>query len=1072
MARRGLAAAAGIAAAWLALASQTATARPGPAARRPAPISLAGIWSCRLDPGDEGVAGRWWAEPMPLAVRLPGSLDQNGVGEPNPAKPDMQRLWRPLVYTGPAWYRRSIHIPAHWAGKRVALHLERAHWATAVWVDGQPAGAGESLCVPHEMDLTALAPPGRHTLTLRVDNRMIVNVGAWAHSVTDETQTNWNGVIGRIELRATDPVWLEAAHAYPEHETGALRARVRVGNATGRPVEARLAVAATPETGGAPRIDAEAGGTVPAGGGWLEARFRDARALPRWDEFEPRRCRLQVELTADAAGRECRDALATSFGIRDLRVGPDQRIRLNGRAILLRGTLECCIFPRTGFPPTDRSPWERICAIARAYGLNHLRFHSWCPPEAAFEAADRAGMLLQVELPQWVADVGKDPPRDAFIARELERILDAYGNHPSFAMLCMGNELQGDTEFLQGLVRKGQEADPRRLYTSSTAWSFGPADDFNVGVVRGVRGPATDHDFRDQLAQALAPVVSHEIGQWFVFPALREIGKYTGVLRARNFDLVRDALRARGMLEQAGAFTRVSGRQALALYKEEIEVLLRTPGSAGFQLLDLHDFPGQGTSLVGMLDAFWDSKGIVRPAEWRRFCSATVPLARLPKRVYTTGETLSARVECAHVGPHDLRGVVATWRLREPGGGTVAQGSFPPADLPTGERTPIGAIAAPLGAVRAPARLRLEVELPGGAGANDWDVWVYPERAEQPAPQGVVVRDAWDEAARAALREGRTVLLLARRDALKASRRSSFLPVFWNTVLFPGQNGTLSVLCDPRHPALARFPTDEHTDWQWHEILDRSRLTVMDTLPQDLRPIVQVVDNPVRNDRLGAVWEATVGRGRLIVCSLDIWSDLGRRPAARQLRESLLRYAAGPPAGRPVALADADLAKVLRDASDRPASLRGDPPVAGARLRVEAAALEPAFQTPGPWRPEADRVVEKAPGFDVRVEGSTWRDATDSTWHASGELAIVVRCPAGFVGTVWLRLWDWNRQGRVTELFVEGRPLAEMDAFEEPVWVAADVTASDTADGEVRLVARPIRGNAHVTDLVVTERVR
>ncbi|HQK95676.1 MAG TPA: hypothetical protein PLD23_19415, partial [Armatimonadota bacterium] len=846
-------------------------------------ISLSGRWRFELDPGGVGIAERWFEQDLADWVILPGSTDENHKGTPNTRPPDLNGLSRVYEYVGPAWYQREIDIPESWAGLRVTLFLERCHWETRVWLDDQERGTENSLCVPHEHDLGTGLTPGRHRLTLCVDNTLKLNMGYAAHSTSEQTQTNWNGVVGRIELRATPSAWVARLQAYPDVHGHCVRAAAHiepVGEASG---DLQLAVRdlASGTMVAAARVPA-------APGGMVEATLPLGAAMRRWDEFSPSRYELVATLRLpDGASDERR----VRFGMRDLEVRGG-RLVLNGRPAFLRGTLECCVFPLTGYPPTDVESWLRIFRIARSYGLNHMRFHSWCPPEAAFEAADRMGFLLHIEAPQWTFDVGQDPPRDEFIRQEVMRILDAYGNHPSFGMLCMGNELTGDVSFLQTLVLLGREHDPRHLYTSSTAWSFGPNDQYNVAAVRGLHGPTTDADFAEAVRQSPVPLISHEVGQWSVFPNIREIRKYTGVLRPRNFERVRDSLRAHHLLSQADDFTWVTGRLSAQLYKEEIEVLLRTPGLGGFQLLDLHDFPGQGTALVGMLDAFWDSKGFISASEFSRFCGPTVPLLRMKQRTYTTADTLSARVQISHFGPRRLRGVVPQWSLVAEDGRRIHSGALPARDIPTGQLSDLGAIEVALKGVRAPVRATIEVRLSGLGIANDWNIWVYPENEAAGEPPDVLVTPSVTEAL-AALDAGERVLLLPRGPYLVRSRPGSFTPVFWSPLWFSSAaRGTMGILCDPEHPALAQFPTEAHADWQWYDLLQRSRTMVVDGLPADLRPIVQVIDNFTTNQRLANLFEARIGRGRLVVCSIDLASDLEARPAARQLRRSVLNYMA------------------------------------------------------------------------------------------------------------------------------------------------------------------------------------
>lgn len=878
--------------------------RPG----SPQAFPLAGSWRFELDPQNQGITDSWFKRPLADRCQLPGSTDENGFGNSPTTPPDYNVLTRLKSYVGPAWYQRDVDIPASWAGLRVTLSLERCHWETRLWVDGIERGMRDSLCVPHVYDLGQNLAPGSHQLTLRVDNTLKYDMGAWAHSTSEQTQTNWNGIIGRIELKAWGPVVVTNLQVYPDVDARRAKVRLKLLNfCPGTiPVHVRLGVSQDGASMGDAEVDIQAApGETP-----VESDVQLSSSVKLWDEFSPVLCQLKAEVSATSDGRTLRDEASVEFGMRHLGVTEDKMFQMNGRPLLLRGTLECCIFPKTGYPSMDVDSWLRIFHIAQSYGLNHMRFHSWCPPEAAFVAADQTGFLLHVEAPQWVNNVGQVPDRDAFIEEEEARILQAYGNHPSFGFLCMGNELAGDPVFLQKLVKKGKDSDPRHLYTPSTWMCFGPEDQYRVMAIRGLQGPKTDHDFRKEVAQCPVPVISHEVGQWAVYPNMEEIEKYTGVLRPRNLELIREDLSNRHMLEQARDFTRASGALSVLLYKEEIEVLLRTPNHAGFQLLDLHDFPGQGTALVGTLDAFWDSKGLISPEAYRRFCGPTVPLLRIPKRTYNCSETFKAQAEIVHAGPKPLDRVQAVWSVKEANGQMIDSGSFPEASIPTGARKALGDIVVDLSHIKGPKKLTVSVGLKSTSIENDWDVWVYPDWKPLPdnpdtvsfpdssgkkvsavrAGKDILLFEDWDPAILQALESGRKVLFCPSRRSLSKSLPGSFTPVFWSPIWFKNGAQTMGILCDPHHPALSEFPTEFHTNWQWYDLLERSSSMVLDDLDPSFEPIVQVIDNFSRNHRLANLFEAKVGAGCLMVCSIDIRKDLENRPAAQQLRESLIHY--------------------------------------------------------------------------------------------------------------------------------------------------------------------------------------
>ena len=603
--------------------------------------------------------------------------------------------------------------------------------------------------------------------------------------------------------------------------------------------------------------------------------------------------------------------VTVTFGLREIGTEGKQFI-LNGHPAFFRGTLECCIFPLTGYPPTDVASWKRIIAACKAHGLNLIRFHSWCPPEAAFIAADELGFYFQVECAVW-SKPGEDKALGEWLYAESERIVRAYGNHPSFVLLTHGNEPHGKNrdEFLAGWVNHWKQRDPRHLVTSGSAYPQLPENQYHV--YHPCRGPHgwLGKDYRADVQALTVPVVVHEMGQWCVYPNFDEVRKYTGPLKPKNFDIFRDSLAEHGMLDQWRDFLRASGKLQALCYKEEIEAALRTPGIGGFQLLDLHDFPGQGTALVGVLDPFWESKGYITPAQYRRFCDATVPLARVLKRVWTTDETLSAEVEVAHFGPAPLENAVASWKLVSEDRKTLAKGEFAPKTIPLGQSTLLGRVAVNLAKVVAPKACKLVVGLKGTPFENDWDVWVYPATPDPKAPAEVLIATSLDQEALARLDAGGRVLLLPPRLA-RTHPRLGFEPIFWNRYMFHNQaRQTLGLLCDPRHPALAKFPTAFFQDWQWNEIVTRAQGMVLDTLPKDLRPIVQPIDDWNTNRKLGLIWECRVGHGKLLVCSADLAKDLEKRPAACQLRRSLLSYMADKRFNPRVTVSKDDLARLL-----------------------------------------------------------------------------------------------------------------------------------------------------------------
>ncbi len=915
-------------------------------------IDLAGTWRVALDRTDAGEAERWFARALAGDIALPGSLQTARLGDPVTA----QTAWTASLfdksyytaaefapyrepgnikvpfflqpethYTGAAWYQRTVVIPADWRGRRITLFLERTHWKTSVWIDGVALGARDALSVPHVYELPAELSPGSHTLTLRVDNRLNPDIGENSHSITDHTQGNWNGIIGRIELRASQPLWIDSLVVEGRFQDRTARVRGQLARRGDQawPDAVVLASDSALQVAGRAAVNAD---------GSFSAVLAFGFAAGAWDEFSPQLHVLNAELPNG-------EKKSVSFGFREIRADGRQ-LMINGRKLFLRGALDCAIFPRTGHPPTDIESWKKVFAVIKEHGLNHIRFHSWCPPEAAFSAADELGLYLQIEVASWPNQstrLGEGRPVDAWLEAETIRILATYGNHPSFVILCATNEPGGDKRnaWLAPWVSRHKAADTRRLYTAGAAWPQLPENDLHIpqepriqhwGEGLGSRinalAPETRSDYSDYVRQRSAPLVSHEIGQWCVYPNFDEIPKYTGYLKPKNFEIARESLAANGLAASARAFHLASGKLQVLCYKEDIESALRTPEMGGFQLLGLQDFSGQGTALVGVLDAFWEKKDYVSAREFRRFCNSTVPLARLERRVFTRAEHLAATVEIAHYGAQPLAGQPVAWSLENASGKTVATGELGALDIAVGAANPAGRIDLPLSALPAPARYRLVVALPGTEFANDWDVWVYPEPRDvvTPAPAEVTITSRLDAPALATLKAGGTVWLMAGKSQVKPDPKRGpialgFSSIFWNTAWTSRQAPhTLGVLCDPAHPALRTFPTEAHSNWQWWHPLRHAAPMLLDSLPAEVQPIVQVIDDWVTNRRLALVFEARVGSGRLLVSSINL-SDAVLDPVRRQLRASLLAYAQSEAFQPKVSITPEALAAVL---SERP----------------------------------------------------------------------------------------------------------------------------------------------------------
>ncbi|OUN80694.1 glycoside hydrolase family 2 [Bacteroides sp. An51A] len=721
-----------------------------------------------------------------------------------------------------------------------------------------------------------------------------------AHAYTEDTQVKWNGVLGRMELKAENDVKLQQVNVYPDIAGKRIKVKAVLVRTNPQTTQAEVTLQVNCAETGKSYEPQTYPAAFPHDTVCIEKEYALDEDMRLWDEFSP----ALYTLHASCHTRQGTDRYETTFGMREIG-HTDGYLTINGNRIFLRGTLECCIFPLTGTPPTDEAGWEKVFSTAKALGLNHLRFHSYCPPEAAFKVADRMEFYLQVELPNWSLTVGKDTATNRFLYQEFDRIIAAYGNHPSFCMLSAGNELQPDFQFLNAFVGYMKRQDNRHLYATTTfTFEQGhgtqpePEDDFFVtqwtdkGWIRGqgvfdAEEPNFNKDYRQAAEGIKVPLISHEIGQYSVYPDMKEIGNYTGTLEPLNLKAIQKDLEKKGLAGKAERYLQASGRFAVQLYKEEIERAMKTPQFSGYQLLGLQDFPGQGTALVGLVNAFWESKKLTDERYFRQFCSPVVPLARFEKATWTTNETFAAQVEIANYYKEDIRGKHILWQLTDKTGYEVGRGKLDAGTFKKGTVTSAGEIHAGLEKVRNAAQLYLKVTIEDTDWENSWSIWVYPPLKELNAGDVVLTQDI--SQALSALEAGKKVLLSPRPDKLEGLE-GKFLPVFWSPVHFPKQAGTMGILCDPKHPALLHFPTEMHSDWQWWNLVKHSKVLVMDSLP-DLQPIIEVTDNFVNNRRLASVFETKYGKGKLIMSSIDLLStESKQKPEVKQLFYSLTQY--------------------------------------------------------------------------------------------------------------------------------------------------------------------------------------
>ena len=814
-------------------------------------------------------------------------------------------------YVGNAWYQKTVFVPKTWKKQRIYLYLERPHIETTVFVNGKVAGRDSSLSVPHEFDVTPYIIYGKdNVIAVKVYNGAEnVCVGLDSHSVTDQTQGNWNGIAGKMSLTARQQTHIKNIQIFPRLSDMSIEVKLKMANANKKQ---KATFIITPYHYGnkqdTPVFTKE---MLLSSAKGMEQKVRlENLNLRLWNEFTPNLYTLTTIVG--------KDTVKTVFGMRDIKIdGYD--FYVNGVKTYMRGTLDCCCFPLTGYPPTDVESWLNVFRKCKEYGLNQMRFHSYCPPEAAFMAADIVGFYLQPEGPSWPnhgVRLRRGMSIDRYLLEETERMVEYYGNHPSFAMLAAGNEPAGDwVAWCNDFVKHWQQTgDRRRVYCGASVgggWAWDDGSEFHVkGGARGLdwerRAPQSKDDFYDQILRPrnykgegvnTSPILTHELGQWCAFPDFKEISQYTGAYKAGNLEIFRDLLRDNGMGEMAEKFLMASGKLQTLAYKYDIERNLRTKDYAGFQLLGLNDYSGQGSALVGVLNVFWREKGYCTAQDWTQFCSSIVPLAKFPKFVYTNSETLTVPVELYNAYCEPLKSARSVYTITSDNG-VVCAAVMSEKDIPIGKNHEIGTINLSLSAITHPQKLKLTVSTQSAnapLARNSWEFWVYPAEVNMPEIVGIHITDTLDEAAKKVLADGGKVLIeAAGKVRFGNDIKQNYLPIFWNTSWFKMRppHTTGSYIAN-EHPLFRSFPTDNWSNLNWWELLNKAQVMNLSEFPKSYQSPIQTIDTWHISRKIGMLVEANVGKGKLLMTTMDISRNLDKRPVARQMRKAILEYMKG-----------------------------------------------------------------------------------------------------------------------------------------------------------------------------------
>lgn len=868
-------------------------------------LDISGEWRFETDEQDIGIRDKFFQRRLEgEGFCLPGSACENGVGIKQDfytefSKEAVRAPRERYEYIGALWLQKDICVPKEAEGKAIRLFLERVNVASQLWIDGEQIGRQiVELSAPHVYKLTGKLQPGVHTLTIRVDNRNLIHMCDMASGYSVDTQGYWNGIIGRMELQWEEILHVENVQIFP----GDMGILVRYTHTSDvhspfpnppRPIVRTEFTVITP--------DGKRLGKKSHRSELYNSRQREEvyysleeEKLEYWDEFHPALYHLEMSTSLELSGDSAASANDSSpvdsaavssfpFGMRQIRV-ENKQFLLNQRKISLRGTTDCAINPLTGYPPMDKETWRQRFALIKSYGLNHVRFHAWCPPENAFQAADELGIYLSVEMPLWLnrdvceIEFGEDPIHSEYYRKEALEISKTYGNHPSFLLFSNGNENMGDFELLEEITIQTKAYDNRRLYTLTSNFDhpIRPCEDY-LCAYEAYGNKIRIQDLQDDVAKNTCfqynkavedvpvPIISFEVGQYCVYPNVDLTKQYTGNMMAVNLDIIGKHMHSCGVYHRLREYIKASGALAVKLYKEDIECALRTKGFGGIELLSLCDYTGQSTATVGLLDVFYQDKGFITPEMFRQFCGPVVPLFQV-KRILTNEEVLHAELSLYDFGESPIENPL--FRL------AIYRGE----QLWFEEETYKTEITIPLGSITKSAML--QVQLSVGAYCNSWKLFVMQEVIEYPAVTEAVTAEELKQV----IKQGGKAIVKA--EHLKEPISTDFIPVFWSPVHFPTARHC-GAMIDAAHPVFNSFPTESVSDYQWKNLLEHGKGFNLTKFPEECKPMVELVPNFVDNIPCAPLLEVCVGKSKLLLCGFDLEESI---PEAANLKKSIYEY--------------------------------------------------------------------------------------------------------------------------------------------------------------------------------------
>ncbi len=824
-------------------------------------VSLDGEWEIAMDPGLAGIADGWAdpanALPEATTATVPGCWAADGLGGEGPSlltTPEQLPTRLRGSYVGPAWYRKSVRVPAGWRGKRVWLKIGGVNSQGWFFANGEFLGHIHSYCGACKFEITDLVEPGKPLMIaalVRNDVPSRKGLSNWLH--------RFGGLYRSVELEATPAVYIDDVYAVPEFDRRSVSLRVSVDGTTDGAVLRANIRTTDGERAGEALVDAEAEHE-------LTVRLRPFRP---WSPTTPSLYIADVTLEQD--GRVIH-GWSERFGVRKWEVrGTD--LTLNNERFLVRGFGDDYIYPVTLSSSASHEAHRKHLSVAREFGFNYVRHHTHCENPEFFEAADELGIMVQPELPYYGPHASGGPDVSMPEA-DLRELYEHYRRYTSFSTYCTGNEGHIGSPLDAELYQLAKALDPTRLMlhqdgghsspeNSDYAVPFGDLRLHHRGQVDTSR-PAVLHEYQN-LATPIDPYLAK---------------RYSGaVVAPRPMESYLADLEQSGLSREWGDACLQAGKELQKQWQKwGIEAARRDAPLDGYIYWTLVDVGKP--SAQGLFDPFWQPKAST-PEFFIRHNGETAVLAELGDDPPILGEggTLNVTWIVSHFGaePIDAR---LRWKLVA-NGKPLAKGESGPLHVAPGSVVDAGSDAIVMPRLKSAVKAQLTAQLAGTGIRNSWDVWLFPEVAE--SENGALFVRKMTVEALDRLAEGGTVVV----TDLSGSG-PGYTPGWW------GMGAQAGTAIDAGHPLFERFPADTYMTEVFHRLLGQSE-RLADTSYRGATPLM-VTQGAA--GYLAHLLEARAGNGKLLACGLDL---TGGTVESRYLREEICRYVDSPdfrPAGQ------------------------------------------------------------------------------------------------------------------------------------------------------------------------------